>query len=134
MSMVSYKFCHQCCFHDRRILIQGRLLNDLYLEDFLIFSTGRLEVFFFGLVGFGGLPAAPLFLSFPVSCLRRHLEPASSCENLTGRLDQKHLVGFQTEFLVLRFPDQFGGEVIGAGRLEDLTSSMRTHEHKRQAI
>ena len=55
--------------------------------------------------------------------LRRHLEPASSFENLTGRLDQKHLVEFQTEFLVLRSLAQFGGGAIGVEQLGDPTSS-----------
>jgi hypothetical protein len=54
--------------------MQGRPSNDMYLEDFLIFGMGRLDVFFFGFACRGCFPVVsspPVFLaSSPSSSLK----------------------------------------------------------------
>jgi hypothetical protein len=50
------------------------LPENTYLDDFLIFGMGQLDVFFFGLVGFGCFPVTPLLPVFSAS------SPSSSHE------------------------------------------------------
>ncbi len=68
-SVLSYEFelCYQRYFNSGWVAIQRRWPYDLYLEDFLIFGIGRLEVFFFGLVCLGSFPVASFLLVFSAS-------------------------------------------------------------------
>ena len=64
MASCKFEICYQYYFNGEWSAIQEKLLNDLYLDDFLIFGMGRLDVFFFGLACLGCFPVTPLLPAF----------------------------------------------------------------------
>jgi hypothetical protein len=71
------------------LAIREKLLDDSYLDDFLIFGIGRLDVFFFGLACLGCFPVTSLLPAFPT------LSPSSSLRTNFLFQEPDWLVGFE---------------------------------------